>query len=132
YPVTGYTVAGAEALLRVLTGQPLEVEPGLGTVPYLPPRGTGSVAALARPPLRTQVLIQASPSGDGQVASAVWLGGSLLCQRQAPLPVQVTGVWAALRLPPLVAAGRVAEAGRRLAGVLFDEAAQGVLAAVVD
>ena len=41
YPVTGYTVAGAEALLRVLTGQPRETVPGLGAVPGLPPRGTG-------------------------------------------------------------------------------------------
>ena len=32
----------------------------------------------------------------------------------------------------LAAAERMAEAGRRLAGVLFDDAAQGVLAAVVD
>src|SRR5690348_17215490 len=89
YPVTGYTVAGAEALLRVLTGQPLETEPALGMGPYLPPRGTGPAAGLARPFLRTQVLIEASPSDDGQVASAVWLGGSLLGQRRAPLPVQV-------------------------------------------
>ena len=121
YLVTDYTVAGAEALLRVLTGQPRETEPGLGTVPYLPPRGTGP-AGLARPALRTQVLIEAGQSDDGQVASAVWLGGSLLCQRQAPLPAEVAGVWGALELPPLAAAGRMAEAGRRLAGVLLDEA----------
>ena len=93
YLVTGYTVAGAEALLRVLTGQPREIEPGLGAVPYLPPRGTGRRPGLARPVLRTQVVIEASVSGDGQVASAVWLGGSLLCQRQAPLPAEVAGVW---------------------------------------
>ena len=91
-----------------------------------------AAAGLARPALHTEVLIEASPSGDGQVASAVWLGGSLLCQRQAPLPAEVAGVWGALRLPALAAAERMAEAGRRLAGVLFDEAAQGVLAAVVD
>jgi len=35
YTVTGYTVAGAEKLLRVLTEQPLETMPGLGAVPYL-------------------------------------------------------------------------------------------------
>jgi hypothetical protein len=132
YPVTGYTVAGAEALLRVLTGQPLETEPDLGTVPYLPPRGTGPAAGPARPALRTQVVIEASLAEDGQVASAVWLGGSLLCQRLAPLPVEVRDVWGALELPSLAAAGRMAEAGRRLAGMLLDEAGQGVLAAVVD
>ena len=37
YLVSEYTVAGAEALLRVLTGQPGEAEPPLGTVPVLPP-----------------------------------------------------------------------------------------------
>ena len=38
YPVTGYTVAGAEALLRVLTGQPLETRAGTrrGPVPAAP------------------------------------------------------------------------------------------------
>ena len=131
YKVTGCTVAGAEKLLRVLTGQPLETEPDLGAVPYLPPRDT-EPAGLARPALRTQVLIEASDGEDGQVASAVWLGGSLLCQRQAPLPAEVTGVWGALQLPALVAAERMVEAGRRLAGVLLDEAGQSVLAAVVD
>ena len=131
YTVPDYTVAGAEALLRVLTGQRRETEPGLGAVPYLPPRGTGP-AGPARSALRTQVLIEADGTGDGQVASAVWLGGSLLCQRRAPLPAQVAGVWGALQLPALVAAGRMAEAGRRLAGVLFDETGQRALAAAVD
>ena len=132
YQVTGNTVAGAEALLRVLTVQPREIEPALGAVPFLPQRGRGSVAGLARAALRTEVLIEAGDCGDGQVASAVWLGGSLLCQRQAPLPAEVTGVWGALLLPPLVAAGQMANAGRQLAGVLFDDAGQHVLAAVVD
>ena len=131
YTVTDYTVAGAEKLLRALTGQPGETVPDLGTVPYLPPRGTGP-AGLTRPALRTQVVIEARVADDGQVTSEVWLGGSLLCQRQAPLPVEVARVWGALRMPALVAAERVAEAGRRLAGTLFDDAAQRVLAAVAD
>ena len=132
YLVTGYTVAGAEALLRVLTGQPAETEPDLGAVPYLPSRGPGPAAGPARPVLRTEVVIEARPSDDGQVASAVWLGGSLLCQRREPLPAEVAGVWGALRLPSLAAAERMADAGRRLAGMLFDEAAQQLLAGVVD
>lgn len=132
YAVTEYTVAGAEALLRVLTGQPREVEPDLGTVPDLPPRGVDSVPGPARRPLHTEVVIQASASGDGQITSAVWLGGSPLCQRQAPLPAAVVTVWDALRLPALAAAERMAEAGQRLAGMLFDKAAQGLLATVGD
>lgn len=44
YRVSEFTVPGAEKLLRVLTGQPSEVEPPLGTPPALPPR--------PRPPTR--------------------------------------------------------------------------------
>jgi tetratricopeptide (TPR) repeat protein/transcriptional regulator with XRE-family HTH domain len=38
YRVSSMSVAGCEPLLRVLTGQPYEVEPLLGTVPVLAPR----------------------------------------------------------------------------------------------
>ena len=38
YVVREFTVAGAEALLRLLTEQPLEIVPTLGIVPVLPPR----------------------------------------------------------------------------------------------
>ena len=55
YEVTSYTVAGAERLLRVLTGQPAEIEPGLGPVPDLPPRATGPMAGLMRPVLRGEL-----------------------------------------------------------------------------
>jgi len=124
YEVGEYTVAGAEKLLRVLTGQRWEREPPLGTVPYLPHRGTGTVPGPGRPALHTQLLIEASMAGDRQVASAVWLGGSLVCQRQATLAVEVAGVWGALQLPAMAAAERMADAGRRLARTLFDEDAQ--------
>jgi hypothetical protein len=36
YPVTSFTVAGAESLLRILTGQPAERVPTLGPPPLLP------------------------------------------------------------------------------------------------
>ena len=42
YQVGEFTVAGAEDLLRVLTGQPGVLEPPLGTAPVLPPRAGGS------------------------------------------------------------------------------------------
>jgi hypothetical protein len=38
YRVTSFTVAGAEPLLRILTGQPAEGAPALGTPPSLPRR----------------------------------------------------------------------------------------------
>ncbi|MBE1500414.1 hypothetical protein H4696_007514 [Amycolatopsis lexingtonensis] len=41
YQVDDFTPAGLEPLLRVLLEQPLEVEPPLGQVPVLPPRGHG-------------------------------------------------------------------------------------------
>jgi tetratricopeptide (TPR) repeat protein len=132
YVVGEFTVVGAEMLLRALTGQPGEVEPPLGAVPYLPPRGQGVVAGVARAALSTEVLIEASLAGDGRVVSAVSLGGSPLCQRTAALPPQVTEVWSALGVPPLVASDRLAEAGRRLAGVLLDDDAQRLLATVAD
>src|SRR5260370_883800 len=43
--VGDYTVPGAESLLRLLTGQPLEIAPPLGQVPSLPPRGIERSAA---------------------------------------------------------------------------------------
>jgi tetratricopeptide (TPR) repeat protein len=140
YLVNDCTVAGAETLLRALTGQPGEIEPPLGTWPDLPPRDTavppprdgGAAATVVRPVRRTQVLIEAGHAGDGQVSSAVWLGGSLLCQGQAPQPTELAGLWSALRLPPLAASDRMVEAGRRLAGMLMDEAAQRAVATELD
>jgi hypothetical protein len=140
YLVRDYTVAGAETLLRALTGQPGEVEPELGPRPDLPPRDTtvppprdsGVVVTVVRPVRRTQVLIEADRAEDGQVSSAVWLGGSLLCQGQAPEPAELAGLWGALRLPPLAASDRMVEAGRRLAGMLMDEAAQRAVATELD
>ncbi|MFJ3304859.1 toll/interleukin-1 receptor domain-containing protein [Streptomyces sp. NPDC086549] len=38
YAVEDFTLEGAERLLRLLTNQPYETEPALGTVPSLPPR----------------------------------------------------------------------------------------------
>ncbi len=78
------------------------------------------------------MLIEADRAEDGRVDSAVWLGGSLLSQRQAPEPAELGEVWGALRLPPLEAANRMVEAGRRLAGMLMDEAAQRAVAAELD
>ncbi|KAB2973189.1 TIR domain-containing protein [Streptomyces sp. SS1-1] len=45
YPVEAYTVEGAEVLLRLLTNQPYETVPALGSVPVLPPRPPGGTSA---------------------------------------------------------------------------------------
>ncbi|MER5940300.1 TIR domain-containing protein [Streptomyces sp. NPDC001928] len=44
YSVEEFTVAGAEALLRLLTDQPYETTPELGPVPVLPPREPAGTA----------------------------------------------------------------------------------------
>ena len=134
YQVTECTVAGAEALLRLLTGQPGVVMPPLGTVPDLPPHGTPTAIAVepGRPGLHTEVVIEAAlPAGD-ELESAVWVAGSLLSHRRVPLPPEVRAVWEALRLPALVAADRVAEAGRRLAAALLTGADQEVLGSLLN
>jgi hypothetical protein len=95
-------------------------------------QGAGLAAGPGRPALRTEVHIEAHDAGDGQVTSSVWLAGTLLCERRASLPLEVAQVWAALGLPSLVAAERMADAGRRLAGLLLDEQAQDTLATVID
>jgi tetratricopeptide (TPR) repeat protein len=132
YRVGEYTVVSAEKLLRLLTGQPAEVEPPLGSVPVLPPRGAEEAAGgAARPGLRTEVVIEVAVSGEGEVNTAVWVAGSLLCQQTVGLPAEVIDVWAALRLPAIVAGERLAEAGRRLAGALLDEDGQRLLGGLV-
>ena len=132
YVVGDYSVAGAERLLRLLTGQPGEVMPPLGPVPLLGSRDQAAVAEPQRPGLRTGVVIEAGLTAEGMLASAVWVAGSLLTAREEPLPPEVTGVWAALDLPGAVAAGRVAAAGRALAGVLLADDGQEVLGNLLD
>ena len=115
-------MAGAEELLRLLTGQPAGAGPAAGA-------GAGAAAAGAadprfrrgvagRPGVHTEVVIEAALA-EGVVTSAVWAAGSLACRRRGPLPPEVAGVWAALGLPGVVAGERLAAAGRALAGVLL-------------
>ena len=135
YQVAEFTVAGAEELLRVLTGQPDVLEPPLGPVPVLPPGGTAppTAAGLAgRPGLRTEVVIQTRLLAEGVVESAAWVAGSLACRQSGPLPAEVREVWGVLGLPGLVAGERMAVAGRALAGVLLDQAGQELVAGLLD
>ncbi len=135
YQVAEFTVAGAEDLLRVLTSQPGVLEPPLGLVPVLPPRGTVSpnaTGSAVRPGLRTEIVIQAHLLADGVVDSAAWVAGSLAYCQRGPLPAEVREVWGALGLPGLVAGERLAAAGRALAGVLLDRAGQELVAGLLD
>ena len=134
YRVDEFTVAGAEDLLRVLTGQPGVLEPPLGLVPVLPPEGAPPPAAAGlagRPGLRTEIVIQARLLAGGAVESAAWVAGSLACRQRRPLPAEVREVWGALALPGLVAGERLAAAGRALAGLLLDQAGQELVAGLL-
>ena len=134
YEVGEFTVAGAESLLRLLTGQAAVLVPELGQVPVLPPRpggATPAAGAAGRPGVHTEVMIEATIS-DGVVEASVWAAGSLLGRRRGPVPVEVAGVWAALRLPGVVAGERLAGAGRALAGVLMGLETQAMLAGLAE
>jgi hypothetical protein len=138
YEVSDYTVPGAGKLLRLLTGQALETEPPLGPIPVLLPRGADGPSAAPsagspttgspeRPALVTELVIDAGIADDGRLRATVSLAGATLCQRQEWLPAEVADVWRALRQPPADAAQRMADAGRRLAATLLDEAAARLL-----
>ena len=133
YEITDFTVAGAKALLRVLTSQPGVIVPPVGPAPFLPPDDAGRAgpAATQQPVLDTGVVIEAALSA-GVLESAVWVAGSLLSHRQVPLPAEVTWVWGALTLPAVVAEERMAAAGRRLAGALLADADQHLLARMLN
>jgi len=135
YVVSGFTVVGAEKLLRLLTGQPYEpAPPPPGPTPALPPRpsGAGAPAAPVAPraaglaaalaaPLVTRVTVELSLDG-GELMSRVSLEGTPLGARRARLPADVADVWRALELDPATAQERLTAAGRWLAAAVFDPA----------
>jgi len=127
---THYTVepideTGVERLLRVLTGQPEEVEPALGTIPRLPPRGHEATTLTHRVTLDVAC-------ADGRVRCRTELGGTLLGEHDAPLPAGIEDVWAALKRPPVPAGMQLAEVGHRLRATLFDDATLASLGELLD
>jgi hypothetical protein len=139
YLVHEFTLAGAESLIRYLTSQPAVVVPPLGTVPVLARDGgitPGRPAVWRRSParagLRTRVLVQAQLSGEGVLSVATSVAGTPVGRHQAALPGEVRHVWAALRLGAGPASERLATAGQKLAGALFDEESARVVAGLVD
>ena len=122
YEVSEYTVAGAERLLRLLTGQPWETEPPLGAVPVLPPRGRPPPGR-ARPGGVADGGADPGPHHRRRAAGVGGVGG-----RFAAVPAAGAGAagggrgmgWVAAAAA--AAAQRMAEAGRRLAAALLDDA----------
>jgi hypothetical protein len=76
---------------------------------------------------RIEVIIEVARSEAGMLDSCVRVAGAVLCHQQAPVPIEAIEVWKALDLPPLVAGERMADAGRRLARALLDDAAERAL-----
>ncbi|WP_322770247.1 CHAT domain-containing protein, partial [Frankia sp. Cr1] len=136
YPIAEIsdTGAGMETLLRVLTGQPFEIEPPLGTRPVLPPRDValpgappqaGSRAGAsgqdgARSGSLTHDLVLAVRLADGRLTTRVLLAGTLLGERTGALPVGLDTVWTAQPADAAAADAHLSQAGHRLRDALFD------------
>ncbi|WP_322761464.1 CHAT domain-containing protein, partial [Frankia sp. Cr2] len=140
YPIAEIDDAGAgmETLLRVLTGQPFEIEPPLGTRPVLPPRdvalpgapppavaraGTGTGAGGrdgSRPGSLTHEIVLAVRLADGRLSTRVLLAGTLLGERTGALPRGLDTVWTAQPADAAAADAHLSQAGHRLRDVLFD------------
>ncbi|MGI9000608.1 MAG: CHAT domain-containing protein [Pseudonocardia sp.] len=130
YRVSTFTVAGAESLLRLLTGQPAEVEPPLGPVPVLVPREAGTAGVAGAAVLRHEVRVEVEPAEAGRVATRTFLAGTLLGEQRATLPRGLGYCWDGLDLPS--AADRQVELGRGLWRALFDEATTRRLLELID
>jgi tetratricopeptide (TPR) repeat protein len=118
YRVDGMTVAGSEALLRVLTGQPYEVEPPLGQVPVLAPRAAAQAGAARTTGLQSELVLAVTMT-SGMVSCRAELAGTVLGERTAPVPYGMDDVWDSPDLPNVEE--RLAEAGQRLRQALLDD-----------
>ncbi|MEV0430026.1 toll/interleukin-1 receptor domain-containing protein [Micromonospora sp. NPDC050495] len=126
YRIATLSPSGVEELLRLLTNQPLDSDPPLGTVRPLPPRPrTASRAestdhgAAVPSPLRSQLLVEASLADD-VLSCTVSLAGSPVCTRQSRISSEVWQVWQGLQAGPQVAAQRMYAVGQSLAQAVFD------------
>jgi len=88
YQVNSTSGNGCEALLRVLTGQPYEVEPPLGRVPVLAPRTIkqpGAAPAASTVGLRNELVLTVT-ADSGLVSCRAVLAGTVLGEQTAPVP----------------------------------------------
>jgi hypothetical protein len=124
YVISEFTVTGARALLRALTGRPAQEAPPLGLRPILGRAALGAETDQAgRGVLRTEVLVDAVVAPDQRVVTQVQIAGSLAGRAEGALPLEARRVWSALRLPAAEATDLIADAGRRLGRALFGQAA---------
>ena len=136
YRLSEFTVAGAEALLRVIHQRPGEVQPVIGPVPDLPTRGhtpatrttgpagtAGTGSSSAPSParvLRHQLDISLAVADTGAVTTTVTLAGAQLGDpHEGRLPVGIGHCWDNLDLAD-IATERLAHLGTGLWTALFD------------
>ncbi|WP_246277671.1 tetratricopeptide repeat protein [Phytohabitans rumicis] len=131
FPVTELTVAGAESLLRVLTGQPLDETPPVGPVPVLGRRTAAADGGFSLVGVRQAVSVRVDVSAAG-LSTVVELAGAVLGERTAPVPPRLDGVWDELGSDPQAAEARLAEAGRRLWEAMFEPDAGRELVRLID
>ena len=118
YRIEPIDKTGIEQLLRVLTDQPEEVQPQIGTVPHLPPRA--HEAAVRQAALFHQITLDVTCS-DRRVTCRMELGGTLLGEHEAALPAGLETIWDAQKRPPSAAGPELETAGQRLREALFDD-----------
>src|SRR6478609_7519994 len=106
YVVSAYTVAGAEPLIRYLSGQPFETAPPLGCVPVLPARGSAAAPGVSgqfevgQPPgLRTAVVLRVRLV-DSELVTETVVAGTVLGTRAVVFRAALLDAWAALDDPP--------------------------------
>ncbi|MCA1699565.1 MAG: TIR domain-containing protein [Actinobacteria bacterium] len=121
YRVAEMTPRGIERLVRVLTGQPWEVQPPLGQIPVLASRASTAAISDAMSALEHEVVLDVVCE-QGRVRCRALLAGTLLGEHQAPMPYGTAEVWTALSAAPQDAAARLADAGGRLGRALLDDA----------
>jgi tetratricopeptide (TPR) repeat protein len=132
YRLPELTLSACEPLLRVLTGQPWEVEVPLGDrSPVFPSRDAQGPAPSQRPALRHDVTFEVTRD-DNTASCRVMLAGTLLGTSEAILPVGIDQVWRALAYSPAEADERLLEAGHGLRRALLDDQTVTRLVTLVD
>ena len=123
YRVDALTRDGIERLLRVLTGQPYEIEPPLGEIPELPSRDATAappLPALEPPPALLHEIVLDVVLDEGRLRTTTTMAGTPLGDtREAPVPAGLSDVWRDLSTAG--APARLIDAGRRLMAALLDD-----------
>lgn len=131
YRVSELSPGGIERLLRVLTGQPWELEPPLGQIPVLAPRAAPAATAETPGAIAHEVVLDVI-CHRGRLRCRALLAGTVVGEREAVLPFGISDVWGAIAAGPVDGAGRLHDVGARLSEALLDDLTVERLAQLVD